>query len=259
MWPVDRQDRSEPEPTPPESWLAAYVDGELGEEERTRVEAWLDANPAARAAVESQRRLQGWFEATAGPEPDARAWDDTLARVEAALLPAGPGVRPTRRGPWRTPWLWAVGLATAAAVLLALWIGHDHRKTPAPGPGPEEGVLEVVAEADVVIDDMDPADAAAVVVGRRPASPRPELGPGETLPVTDIDDVMIISMDAADTAALVVGEPPVSGELVLVSQGEVQVDHMAPSPVDDTTPYLHSPKDGWPMVVAPRKAARAGD
>src|SRR5215471_8052005 len=104
---------------------------------------------------------------------------------------------------------------------------------------------------------MDPNDAAALVVGRRPVPPA-ELRPGSTLPVTDADDVTILSMDAADTDALVVGEPPVSGELVLVGQGDVEVDHMAPC-ADDTQPYLHSPKNGWPMVVAPFKAARGKD
>jgi len=234
------------------------VDGELGEEERARVEAWLDTHPDARAEVESQRRLQGWFENGAVPEPDARAWEATLARVEAALLPAGPRVRAGRRGPWRTPWLWAVGLATAAAVLLALWVGRDRPRPPLPGPSADEGVLDVVAEADVIIHDMDPFDAAAVVVGRPPAASLPELRPGGTLPVTDLDDVTILTMDAADTGALVVGEPPVSGELVLVGHGEVSVDHMAPCPGDGMTPDLHSPKNGWPMVVAPFKTARAG-
>jgi hypothetical protein len=79
------------------------------------------------------------------------------------------------------------------------------------------------------------------------------------MPVTDADDVNVISMDAADTAALVVGEPPVLGELVLASDGEVQVDHMAPCPAGDTQPYLHAPKNGWPMVVVPLKLASGKD
>src|SRR5579864_8887223 len=116
MWPTERDDRSEPEPAPPGPWLAAYVDGELGESERARVEAWLDAHPDARADIEAQRRLQRWFKAGPVPEPGPRAWEDMLARVEAALLPVGRRVRAGRR-PWRKPWLWAVGLATAAAVL----------------------------------------------------------------------------------------------------------------------------------------------
>src|SRR5260370_29524221 len=97
MWPTEREDRSEPEPALPGPWLAAYVDGELGEAERARVEARLDSHPAARAEVEAQRRLGRWFEAGAAPEPAAHAWDDTLARLETALLPAG------GRGPARPP------------------------------------------------------------------------------------------------------------------------------------------------------------
>src|SRR5260370_7600505 len=87
MWPTEREDRSEPEPALPGPWLAAYVDGELGEAERARVEAWLDSHPAARAEVEAQRRLGRWFEAGTAPEPAAHAWDNMLARIETALLP----------------------------------------------------------------------------------------------------------------------------------------------------------------------------
>jgi hypothetical protein len=255
MWPTERDDRSEPEPALPGPWLAAYVDGELDEAERARVEAWLNNHPAARAEVEAQRRLGRWFEAGAVPEPALHAWEKTLSRIETALLPAARRIRAGRR-PWRKPWLWAVGLATAAAVLLAVWVAQNRPGT-GPGPAPGSEVLDVVTEADVVIDDMDPADAHALIVGRHPVPPA-DLRPGSTLPVTDSDDVTIISMDAADTAALVVGEPPVSGELVLASQGEVQVDHMAPS-ADNTQPYLHAPKNGWPMVVAPFKTARGKD
>lgn len=252
MWPADREDRSEPGPALPGPWLAAYVDGELDAAGRERVEAWLDAHPDARADVETQRRLQRWLDADPVPEPAAHAWDTTLDRIEAALLPAGRRVRGRRR-----PWLWAVGLATAAAVLLAVWVASN-RQRPAPDPVPTPEVLDVVAEADVVIDEMDPSDAAALVVGRRPDSP-PDLLPGSTLPVADADDVTVISMDAADTASLVVGEPPVSGELVLAAQGEVQVDHMAPCPSGATQPYLHSPKGGWPIVVVPLETARGKD
>jgi len=144
----------------------------------------------------------------------------------------------------------------AAAVLLALWLSRPERPVIDPTGETDGEVFEVAAEGDVVIDDMDPADARAIVVGRVPAPGSFALKPGERLEVASSDEVTILSMDAADTRALVVGEAPVAGALTLATREEVQVDQLTPHPIDETMPYLHAPKGGWPMVVAPVKAAR---
>ncbi|HKB42276.1 MAG TPA: zf-HC2 domain-containing protein [Gemmataceae bacterium] len=256
MWPFKREDRAEPQAPPAQGWLTAYVDGELTDEERARVEAWLARNPEARAEVEGQRRLKGLWDRCPVPEPDRFAWDDVLARVESGLGSAATekSARPAhRQGPRDQTWLWAAG-AVAAAVLLGLWLSR--RDPPAVDPPGTEEVFEVASEADVVIDDMDPADAPAVVVGRVPAQESFPLKPGELLEVASPDEVTILSMDAADLGALVVGEAPVAGALALATREEVQVDQLTPHPGDETMPYLHAPKGGWPMVVAPVKAAR---
>ena len=257
MWPYKREDRAEPQAPPAQGWLTAYVDGELTDEERARVEAWLARNPEARAEVEGQRRLKGLWDRCPVPEPDRFAWDDVLARVESALNPTAtekPARPEPRQGPRDQTWLWAAG-AVAAAVLLALWLSRPQRPAVEPA-GSDDDVFEVASEADVVIDDMDPADARAVVVGRVPAPESYGLKPGELLEVASPDDVTILSMDAADTGALVVGEAPVAGALALATREEVQVDQLTPHPGDETMPYLHAPRGGWPMVVAPVKAVR---
>ncbi|MBI1913816.1 MAG: zf-HC2 domain-containing protein [Planctomycetes bacterium] len=256
MWPHKREDGEEIA-SPCQTWLTAYVDGELRDEERARVEAWLAGNPEARAEVEAQQHLKALWERCPVPGPDALAWDDVLARVESALDAAATEDALTRFGPPRTPprsrWRWAAWAAVAAAILLTVWLGQ--RVAP-PDDGSDSESFELVSDTDVVIDDMDPADARALVVGRVPSPGSFGLEPGERLEVVSPEEVTIISMDGSDTPALVVGEPPVAGPLVLARRDEVQVDHMAPHPADETMPYLHAPEGGWPMVVAPLKAAR---
>jgi hypothetical protein len=107
--------------------------------------------------------------------------------------------------------------------------------------------------------------AAAVLLGvllNRPGTPGPGPAPGgpqpglEPLEVVGADEVVIEEMDAADVPLLVVGEPPVSGPLVLAGQGEVVIDSLESFPVHDRKPYLHAPRDGSPMLVAPLVFAR---
>jgi Putative zinc-finger len=257
MWPHNQEHPFDPtEPPGPEAWLTAYVDGELGEAERARVEAWLASDPGARAEVEAQRRLKDVCERGAVPEPGAPAWDGLLVRIETALHSPGGS------GGWRGVRRWAPGLAAAAAVLLALWVGQRHRPNEGgpddhrPGVDDLAGdVVEVASDADVVIHDMDPADAerGAVVVGRVPGPGSFEVKPGELLEVAAPSDVVIISMDMADTENLVVGELPVSGPLVLAAAEDVEVEHLAPHPADDMRPFLHAPPGSAPMLVVPLK------
>src|SRR5437899_8787103 len=127
MGPHKREDR-EKIASPCQTWLTAYVDGELTDEERARVQAWLTRNPEVRAEVEAQQHLKALWERCPVPAPDALAWDDVLARVESALEAAStenlqPRLSPLRPSP-RNPWRWAAWVAAAAALLLALWLGH---------------------------------------------------------------------------------------------------------------------------------------
>jgi len=103
MGPHKREDR-EKIASPCQTWLTAYVDGELTDEERARVEAWLTRNPEVRAEVEAQQHLKALCERCPVPGPDALAWDDVLARVESALEAAStenlqPRLRPLRPSP----------------------------------------------------------------------------------------------------------------------------------------------------------------
>jgi len=59
----------------------------------------------------------------------------------------------------------------------------------------------MLSDNEVVIDDMDPADARALVVGRVPPAGSFGLEPGERLEVVSADEVTIICMDGADTPA----------------------------------------------------------
>ena len=251
MWPTN-DERSEPEQPPePAAWLSAYLDGELGAEDHARVEDWLARDPDARAEADALRRVGDWCERCPVPEPGSAAWDRVRAHVSAAVPAPGLLQRTQlpRRG--RRPWLWVPAIVAAASVVLAVWIAATLSKRTPPGeakPTPAASdEMQVASAADVIIDDMDPADAGALVVGRVPPGPYP-LPPGERAEVAGSDEVTIVSMEAEDTAALVVGEPPVGWPLALASQGDVQVDHMATSQEHSNKPYLFAPKGGSPML-----------
>src|SRR5262245_6259896 len=156
-------DRSGPnDPLPRAAWIGAYLDGELGPEELARVEAWLTESAAARAEVESQQRLRDLFAASPAPDPSPANWEGTLAGIEAGLRgPRAAARRGRGRGTLVLAWLTA-----AAAVLAGVWLGAVRFHNKETGPAVE--AFEVASEDDVVIDDMDPADAGLLVRGRLP-------------------------------------------------------------------------------------------
>jgi len=246
MWPWKHDDRDLPVPPEMAARLAAYVDGELEEAERARVEAWLDRHPELRSEVEGQRRLEDWYADQPVPAPDDDAWDRTLREVEARLQSAGSPDRPVRR---------LAPIVAAAAVIFALLGFAAYRLLEKPGGRDTPGALAVVAPDDVVIDDMDPRDVAALVVGQPMHTFA--LMPGEVMAVATAEEVVIISMDAADVKALAVGAPPIEGMLEVTAAGDVTLHHMESFPVDDRKPFLFVPKDGSPMLVSPVKTARA--
>jgi anti-sigma-K factor RskA len=178
------QPRDEWEPRP--ELLAAYVDGELGGPERARVEAFLAEHPEAAADVEAQRGVLRLCQHAAPPTPSESAWAETLARVEAGLgTTTAPAPGPARR-------LGAAGavlglLATAAAVLLALFLARPPVQPVASGPAEQEP-LPVASAEEVHIETIDDADRGALVVGEPPVR-----GP---LVLLEKDEVKVSQMDA---------------------------------------------------------------
>src|SRR5262245_57311273 len=123
MGPHNRDEREEIA-SPWQTWLTAYVDGELTGEERARVEAWLASNPEARAEVEAQQHLKALWERSRVAGPDALVWKDVLTGVESALSAAATedalDHAPSPRTLWRSSWRWAAWIGLAAGILLTL-------------------------------------------------------------------------------------------------------------------------------------------
>jgi hypothetical protein len=240
--------------SPRDAWLLSYLDNELVPEQRAQFEAWLARDPAARAEVEEHSLVTDLFAEAEIEEP---AWDETLAGIRSALrqkpVPAG---RPHHGAGW--PLLW---LVTAAAVLAGVWLGAGGLLRQSPrdegdGNRPAVPVLEVAGDTDIVIDDMDPLDASALVLGKVPDSVPTELRQRVALEVASGVEIGIITMDGDDTGNLIVGDPPVQGPLLLASPGEVKVHHIATGKRDEPLPYLHEPGGGMPMIMVPFKSAR---
>ncbi len=69
-----------------ESWLHAYLDGELTAADRRAVEAWLEAHPDIKARIRAYRRINDALHRSYGALLDAPLPDrmeETLARLEA--------------------------------------------------------------------------------------------------------------------------------------------------------------------------------
>ena len=215
-------------PPPSPEQLAAYADGELDgrpemEPLRRRIEAWLARHPEAAADLNAQRRLAQLWQATTPPEPSEAAWQDVLARLEPLPATAERG----RRGPGLRFAAWAVAAlaATAAAVWLALALFP-------PGAGPE-------------IARQRPRDLEQ----RKPPLPAtPAAEPMEPFAVATADEVEILSIGGADTGTVAVGEMPLSGPMLLVQAGEVEVQHVEPE--------VRTGANGSPMLWAPLASER---
>jgi anti-sigma factor RsiW len=130
---------SEPEPLPEDDLtdLVAYLDGELGAESARSLEARLNRDPAARAEADALKRTWDLLEYLPRPEPSPSFTHRTMERL--ATQPAA------GRRSWRP---WAVGLAWAAAVLLAVGggflggrLGSGGEKAAPTDPGELEQLL----------------------------------------------------------------------------------------------------------------------
>jgi anti-sigma-K factor RskA len=201
-------------------------------DDRSDPASWLTAYVDGELNEQESARVEEWL---AG-DPAARAEVDAQRRLKA-LWEQGAPADPTP--------------AAFDAVRARIEAG---RTSPAPASRHRARLALAAALATA-------AAATLAFFLNRPA-PRPEPEPGPRLPaalpleVVDADEVVIEELDAADRPLLVVGQPPVTGPLVLAGEGEVVVDHMESFPVHDRKPYLHAPRDGSPMLVAPMSFAR---
>jgi anti-sigma factor RsiW len=92
--------------------ISAFLDGELDAKRARAVEARINVDPTARAEADALRRTSELLDFLPKPEPSATFTSRTLERLAVPLTQKAPAVRPR----WRR---WALGLAWAAAVLLA--------------------------------------------------------------------------------------------------------------------------------------------
>jgi hypothetical protein len=187
--------------------LAAYADGELDAAGRARVEAWLADHPEARVELENQRTLS---------RTNSELWQ--------SIAPASPGERRWSR--------------LFNRVHTAL---RNRPATPEPtlrSPGFRYGaaILATAAAALFAIGLFRPGEQAPVI-----SSPNVD----ETaLVMADANDIDIQSIQDADTELLVVGLPPLTGQLVLASAGEIQLEKVA----KDTDGMMPAPMAGGPNV-----------
>jgi hypothetical protein len=209
-------------PTP--EVLAAYFDGELGDRPesdalRQRIADWLRRHPEARAELTDYARLAGLWEETTPTDPDLDAWRRIEERLEA--IPASRPERP-RRFPARR---WAVALlATAAGVVLVLWLGLGRREAPPP-----------------------------IVELKKPAPPAPAVDL-EVFPVATAAEVTILRVEGADTQTVVVGILPLLGPLELAGPGEVALTSVQPDARDQMLPHVRMTGSHRPMIWAPTGA-----
>jgi hypothetical protein len=167
--------------THPEELLAPYVDGSLDASERAAVDAHLAACARCREEVELARRAVTAL-STLGEEPvPLGVTAPVLARAERAA-------EPRRRSP-----RWAVGLAAAAALVLAGALVLPQVLRDPAGPGPGGATMGVAENAE--------RDAAGLAAPGLP-----------TLEVWDADlderGAKRLALQAAEPAASpTVGEP----------------------------------------------------
>jgi anti-sigma factor RsiW len=79
-----------PEQGPTSRQRAAFTDGGLTPEQCNQVRAWLAGHPNARtravALAEADRHLLRLFRASRPEEPSPDTWEQSLLRIESALL-----------------------------------------------------------------------------------------------------------------------------------------------------------------------------
>lgn len=165
---MNHHHRTDDGPLRPEMF-AGYLDGELDEPARQAMEAWLTERPVIAAELATHARLGRLFAATAPRAPSERAWREILDGIEAGVavaLAAGPAVAVPAPSPsrWRVPVRVAALLASAAALLVALYIGFSDRAD----RDLDDHELLVADATEVDITSMDGGALNALVVGEGP-------------------------------------------------------------------------------------------
>jgi hypothetical protein len=112
-------------PDPEEAELIAYLDGELEPADARQVEDRLDEDPAFRARADALKKSYDLLDYLPRPEPSPTFATRTLDRlptsrssVEPSPVPSGPTAALPAPAPPSRPWVWAAGIAAAAAVAL---------------------------------------------------------------------------------------------------------------------------------------------
>jgi len=200
--------------------LAGYADGELGPAERAAVESWLAAHPEARAELDAQRQLGRqnvvfWQKVTI-PHPGESAWQRSLGQVRGALQPATPSLYyadPEPTSRGRSWRRWALAFTATAAAVVATWSWVEMPR----GGDPAGAVVASENHFDVV---------------------RP-------------DEVEIVSHQG-DDALIVVGRPLLSGNLELVTVGDMIFEAISNDPdARPTKPHTVPTDPKRPIFITP--------
>lgn len=211
--------------------LSAWLDGELGPDEAAALEAELERDPALKAAAEELEQVVAFVRRAGPAHAPAGFAERVLAQVEAEQARAtGSGWAWLRR-PWGVPLEgWALGLAAAAAVLLALLPS----RAPVDDGAPREvspAALDVPAALEV------PPAAAPEIIGR--ASVGEKSVPSRAVPSTGTADPGKALDPVASVAKGVVEPDPVAG-------------------ADAAKPYTLAPTDGAPGTADPAPTGVVG-
>lgn len=212
--PGDPGDATPPERDP--GLLTAYVDGvaELSPDERRRVETLLARDPQARAdqaavgkLLDQLRQLQQLHDLPAAGEPDWTALERSIRQAVGPDVPR----------PWWRRWRWLAPttmLATAAAVLLAMWTRPAEVSPPDPPPAfarathasrPAEEIVPLWLDGSEVDVDVSASDMLAdpelgTSSDDDPAPPGADSDEVALLPSTDLAWIDKLDDDAIDRA-----------------------------------------------------------
>ncbi len=124
--------RMNPEINPDDPKWTAYVLGELDDAERARIERLIETSDEARALVDELNLAALTLKDELAPLGSLALTPEQRAAIQGAIAPE------PRRWFGVAPMKWGLGLATAAAVVLAAWVGL--------APSPPQRVAQVLPE-----------------------------------------------------------------------------------------------------------------
>ena len=232
-------DRNRPhEPTPDQ--LAAYYDGELTGSARDEVDTWLadhaDVGVRAAAFADHDDDLARSWQLTQPAEPAPDAWAGLLRRIEAGIAP--PIVVPARRRPLG----WVVGVAAAAAAVVAVVLGRTVWPTkPQPADGKPDPVIGQ-SEPKRLNTGSEESDTEEL---RNAKEPYAVLAPTQVRIISMEGDDTQVEIDGQLVRTLVVGEPPVPDAVMMPTNAERM------GKIKMAGPVPHFKDRGVPMFIDP--------